>query len=335
MNTVQIKISLDDIPADMKEIVIRIDNEGQTKMSNTTKTDGSDTVFTFINELANQLDNTRQRRTAETYRTTLNSFRRFRNGLDMTFGDFNSSLFEDYEAWLKSNHVCLNTVAFYMRRLRAAYNRAIDRGLATDCKPFRNVYTRTAKTEKRAIGIDDMRLIKNYKPTTKGEEFARDMFLFSFYTRGMALVDIANLKRTDIKNGRMAYRRRKTGQLIQMEWDERMQGIIDRHPSSTGVFLLPLISEINGKEFSQFRYRQYLINCNLKAIGDNLGFSHKLTFYTARHSWATIANTLNIPLNIISQGMGHDSENTTRIYLKSLDAQVIDQANQQVMHTLD
>lgn len=335
MKSLSIKISLDHIPADAKEIVINIDREGGATVGETKGETKGESVFTFIEKLAEQLDKARQQRTADTYRTTLNSFRRYRNGIDTTFDHIDSTMLEDYEAWLKRSSVCMNTVSFYMRRLRAIYHRAIDSGLTADNKPFRNVYTNIATTAKRAVAIDSMRLIKDYQPTAKSEEFARDMFLFSFYTRGMALVDMANLKTTDIHNGCLTYRRRKTGQLIQMEWDVRMQDIVDRHPGTTGVFLLPIISKLNGKEQSQFRWRQYQINSNLKAIGEELGLAHKLTLYVARHSWATIANTLNIPLSVISQGMGHNSEKTTRIYLKSLDTRVIDRANQLVLRSID
>lgn len=335
MKTLSIRISLDEIPTDAEEIVINIDRNELTTKGEQSRAYHGDTVFSFIDKLAAQLDKTRQQRTAETYRTTLNSFRRFRNGMDTTFDRIDSAMLEDYEAWLKDSNVCMNTISFYMRRLRTIYHKAIDSGLTADNRPFRNVYTSIATTAKRAVTIESMRLIKEYQPTAKNEEFARDMFLFSFYTRGMALVDMANLKPTDIRNGCLTYRRRKTGQLIQMEWDGRMQDIVDRHPGTTGVFLLPIISKLNGKEQSQFRWRQYQINTNLKAIGEELGLTHKLTLYVARHSWATIANTLNIPLSVISQGMGHNSEKTTRIYLKSLDTKVIDRANQQVLKTLD
>jgi integrase len=78
----------------------------------------------------------------------------------------------------------------------------------------------------------------------------------------------------------------------------------------------------------------YLINRKLKTIGNMVGIQLPLTMYVARHSWASAAKTKNVPISVISEGMGHDSEMTTQIYLASLDKAVVDEANIMILNSL-
>lgn len=165
----------------------------------------------FMESIIDRLKQLKKERTAETYTSALNSFMRFRNGKDVMFEEITSDLLIEYEAWLMSAGVKKNTVSFYNRILRAAYNRAVEKELVTQCYPFKHVYTGIDKTVKRAITLKDMRRIKEldlfFNPSL---DFARDMFLFSFYTRGMSFVDMAYLKKSDLQDGILSYQRRKT-----------------------------------------------------------------------------------------------------------------------------
>lgn len=162
--------------------------------------------------------------------------------------------------------------------------------------------------------------------------FARDLFLFSFYTRGMSFVDIAYLQHSDVKDGILTYKRRKTGQQLTVSWEASMQEIVDEYSQSGhSPYLLPIIKKRNGKERNQYRHVQALVNSHLKTIAQMAGINCKLTMYCARHSWASIARQLDIPMRVISRGMGHDNELTTEIYLKSVDSQSVDQANREII----
>jgi site-specific recombinase XerD len=162
--------------------------------------------------------------------------------------------------------------------------------------------------------------------------FARDMFLFSFYTRGMSFVDIAYLQKKDLKNGVLNYRRKKTGQLLYVRWEPCMQEIIERYvPESNSTYLLNIIKDNTNDARKQYLNALTLINRSLKSIGKLIGLDKPLSMYVARHSWASIAKTEGISLSVISEGMGHDSESTTQIYLASLDSSVIDKANQKII----
>jgi integrase len=151
----------------------------------------------------------------------------------------------------------------------------------------------------------------------------------------MSFVDIAYLKQGDIRNGILTYKRRKTGQMLNIRWEEAMQEIVDRYQKQHGgTYLLPIINKENGKERNQYRHVQTQVNKHLKTIAEMAGMSTKLTMYCARHSWATIARQLQIPMEVISHGMGHTHERTTEIYLKSIDIESIDQANRRIISLL-
>lgn len=289
----------------------------------------------FMEEVIAWLERLGKTRTSETYTAALNSFMRFREGRDIPLDEISPDLMEEYEAYLKGCGVSLNTVSFYNRILRAAYNRAVEKGLTPQRHPFRNVYTGMEKTVKRAIPFEAVRRIKGLDLSLKpAPDFARDMFLFSFYTRGMSFVDMAYLRKSDLKNGILSYRRKKTGQQLHIRWERCMGEIVEKHPNVTTEYLLPVITDPTASERRQYENALHLVNRKLKKVAEMAGISVPLTMYVARHAWASIAKSKNIPLSVISEGMGHDSETTTQIYLASLDTSVIDEANGRILNDL-
>lgn len=242
-------------------------------------------------------------RTAETYRSALNSFKKFREDEDIMLDCLTSELMKAYEAWLQNRGIALNTISFYARILRAVYNRAVEGGIIENRNPFRHVYTGVGKTVKRALPIKFLKRIKALDlSVTPSLEFARDMFIMSLYLRGMSLVDMAYLKKTDLRNGYVSYRRRKTGQLLIIKWMKEMQMILDKYPDNENVYLLPIIRTPGISERCAYRNAGYNINRNLKIIGLMVGITVPLTLYVARHSWASLAKAKGIPLSVISEG---------------------------------
>lgn len=293
-------------------------------------------LFEFIQGVIISLRRLGKIRTAETYVSTLNSFMRFRENKDIALDDVDSELMMLYESYLRRNGVSPNSSSFYMRILRAVYNRAVEKELTTQRFPFKHVYTGVDKTVKRALPLRAVKQIKDMelerKPTL---DFARDMFLFSFYMRGMSFVDMAYLKKSDLQNGVLSYRRRKTAQQPFIKWEKCMQNIIDKYANDASPYLLPIIDPNSSlDERKQYIYAAHNVNKYLKTIGERIGVSMPLTMYCARHSWASIARSKNVPLSVISEGMGHDSEATTRIYLASLDNVAIDKANSMILKSL-
>ncbi|MDY3141775.1 MAG: site-specific integrase [Parabacteroides sp.] len=291
--------------------------------------------FSFMRSVAAQMQRVGKIRISEIYAYTLNSFTRFRGGVDLSPESIDTDLINEYEAYLKAEGVCKNTSSFYMRNLRAVYNRAVDKGLTRQRDPFKSVYTGIDKTVKRAISIVEVKHIRQLNlEIHPALAFARDMFLFSFYTRGMSFIDMAYLKKSDLRNGILTYRRKKTGQMLTIRWEECMQEIVDKHNTDGSSYLLPIIKPGAGDECKQYRNVSHSINKRLKIIGEQTKLSAPLTMYVARHSWASIAHSKNIPLSVISEGLGHDSEKTTRIYLASLDTSAVDKANKLILKSL-
>lgn len=165
-------------------------------------------------------------------------------------------------------------------------------------------------------------------------DFARDIFLMSFYLRGMSFVDMAFLRKSDLSDGYVTYRRRKTGQLLTIAWTPEMAQILEKYPPNPTSYLLPIIRRAGKNERNMYHNMSYTINRRLKAIANMADIRMPLTLYVARHSWASAAKAKGIPLSVISQGMGHDSESTTQIYLASLDTAVIDSANALIIASL-
>ena len=289
----------------------------------------------FARDVIRQLKQIGKSRTAERYTTVLNSFERFLGENDIPLDEFNSNLMVKYENFLKSEGVCPNTSSFYMRGLRAIYNRAVEKELTVQRYPFKHVYTGIDKTVKRAVSLNIIRQIRNLDLTLcPMKDFARDIFMFSFYTRGMSFIDMAYLRKKDLQNGILSYRRQKTGQQLLIKWEKPMQEIIDKYDTVGTPYLLPIIKNCSKDERKQYVYQAHTVNRNLKKIGKQLGLTIPLTTYVARHGWASIAKSKNIPITTISDAMGHDSEHTTRIYLASLDTSVVDKANSLILESL-
>ena len=159
-------------------------------------------LFPFMEGVISNLKTLGKIRTSETYAATLCSFRRFREDKDVPLDDMDSDMMMAYEAYLKNNGVSPNSSSFYMRNLRAVYNRAVEKELTSQCFPFKHVYTGVDKTVKRAVPLKVIKKIKEMDFSMNPSfDFARDMFLMSFYTRGMSFIDMAYLRKKDLQNG--------------------------------------------------------------------------------------------------------------------------------------
>lgn len=292
-------------------------------------------LFHYMESLIAKLTAKGKTRTSETYTAALNSFKKFRGNEDIMLDCLSSDIMEEYEAWHRNNGNSQNTISFYMRILRAVYNKAVEDDIIANRNPFRRVYTGIDKTIRRALPLAIIKEIKALElPKLSPIDFARDMFMMSFYLRGMSFIDMAFLRKSDLKNGVVVYRRHKTGQQLTIAWTSEMQTIIDKYPVNPTKYLLPIIKNEGINERCAYRNMNYNINHNLKQVAKLMDLKITLTMYVARHSWATAAKSKGIPLIVISEGLGHDSEATTRIYLASLETSVVDKANELILASL-
>ena len=297
----------------------------------------SQSVFAFFRQQIAKKEQMQCIGTKSNYASAANRFMEFRDNEDLAFSQMTSEMMEMYQAWLWNRGVGQNTVAFYLRTLRTLYNKAVEAGQATPNDIFAHVQTSNVRTAKRAISVKEIRKIENLNlPTGSSLDKARDLFLLSFYLRGMAFVDMAFLKKTDLKCSMVSYNRRKTHQNLNIEWVKPMQAIIDKYAEQTKdtPYLLPILTGKESSPYTAYRKVEHNTNYNLKKIGEIVGLKIPLTTYVARHTWASVALHMNIPIATISEGMGHNSYKTTQIYLQSLDVATINEANERIIRKI-
>ena len=217
------------------------------------KKEQSDEFAVFAETLIGQKQEEGHLSLAIKYQSSLNSLNRFLDSRLLTFDEMDASQMLSYESYLKKQGLCSNTTSFYMRNLRAIYNQAVEQGLTPQNHPFARVYTGIAKTVKRAVNIEEVQKIKTKElPADSTVAFSRDIFLFSFYTCGMSLTDIANLKKTDLQGDNLSYCRRKTGQRITIHWEPCMQQVADKYKNEGSPYLIPIITCPGEDEARQY-----------------------------------------------------------------------------------
>ena len=292
------------------------------------------TFFTFIRSMAERKMAAKRYGTAKTYRDALASFSNFSNGEDVAFEALDRETICRYEAWMKDKGLKLNTSSCYLRTLKTLYLKAVDMGLTEDKDIFSRVFTGFATTPKRAIAIDGIKkILKLRLKDGSALAFARDMFMLSFYLQGISFVDMAYLKKTDIRNGLLQYSRKKTGQTITISWEREMQEIVDAYSrqAKDTPYLLPIIRKQDGTEREQYEKAEHNVNRNLKKIGVMAGLHIPLTTYVSRHSWASIMRDMGNDISVISRGLGHEDIKTTQIYLSAIDNSTVMKANKRLI----
>ncbi len=297
----------------------------------------SQSVFTFFRRQITRKERMQCIGTMNNYVNAVNRFMEFRGDEDLAFSQMTADMMEMYQAWLFNRGVRQNTVSFYLRTLRTLYNKAVESGLAPDGDIFARVQTANVRTAKRAITVKDIRNVERLElPVGSSLDKARDLFLLSFYLRGMAFVDMAFLKKSDLKCGVVSYNRRKTHQNLRVEWMKPMQTIVDKYAGQTkdSPYLLPILTGEEPLPYAAYRRVEHNTNYNLKKIGKMVGLKIPLTTYVARHTWASVALRLNVPLATISEAMGHNSYKTTQIYLESIDSTTVNEANERILKSV-
>lgn len=305
----------------------------------------------FVRRLSSELIRLGQERTARAYRTAVGGLIEFNNGKDLPLSHINSFLIKSYERVMKEKGKSLNTISFYMRNLRAIYNKAVNKGYVENKyeNPFREVYTGVDKTRKRALTQEEILRLHNLefsqlldgKKATDSVDLglykAWRLFFFCFHTRGMSYVDMAYLRKDNIHGNIIRYYRKKTGQLIEVKITPRLQSLIDSFADEVkhSPYLFPIIRD--SQKSKRLYYESGLRQQNrcLKILAVKADINRSLSTHVSRHSWATMAKKENLPIWVISESLGHNNEKTTYTYLASLDRSALDRANDIVSATID
>lgn len=308
------------------DLLLRIQKQNQNKY-----------LYCYINKLVDAKVQSGQQGGATLLVSCRNSLQRYTGTSLVTFGEINFRFVSEYINHLRSRNLTENSIRMYLRNFRAIYKKAVREGIASNKKdPFRDIKMSGTPTVKRAVGKEVLRKIAEIDLSSNIPlEQARDLFLFSFYTRGMSLVDMLYLQHKDIRDGYIFYVRNKTRQDFQVAITKPVQALIDKYKSKSSYILPYLNDKSDVSLYMQYRKALNIINIRLKRVGRLVGIQSPLTTYVARHSWATIAKSEGVSIATISEGLGHTTEKTTQIYLKAMDHKKIDEANAHIVKLLD
>lgn len=276
-----------------------------------------------------------KKKTASNYTCALRHFKQFREEEDIAVEDLSVGLMKDFQAHLINVGLGMNTISLYNRQLRAIYNYALDEEIVLiDRRPFRKSFTGQEKTRKRAVSHEKIRKLTHFSLVGKNKlEFARDLFLFSIYMQGMPFVDIAYLKKEQVKNDFISYKRKKTNRHLTVKLHEKAKAIIHKYKVNDPdcPYLFPILYNPQRKVSVEYSSALRTHNNRLRQISELMGFDELLTSYVARHTWASQARQCGVHDTVISEAMGHNNLETTTIYLTSLDTGLIASANFQVI----
>lgn len=293
--------------------------------------------FAFAKNEVRLLRNASRLATAANYTTALRSLRRFHGKSTLPFTKIWPRFVTDYQQWLLERHVCLNSVSNYMRILRAIYNKAVKKNITVQNNPFADVFTGVAPTAKRAIDPAGLRRLRGLNLVPGSElALARDIFLFSFYTRGMPFVDIAYLKREQIEHDTLTYVRRKTKRAFRVKLEKCTLEIVRRYMTDNSPYIFPILTATDiSTTTREYRAKACYHNRLLKKLSEMADLDMRLSFYVARHTWASTAFHSGVDMETISRAMGHSSTRITHIYIKSIEEdQMINRANATVIRRI-
>lgn len=278
--------------------------------------------------------------TAHVYRSSLNAITAFHKREDLAFKEVTPAWLKAFETHLRGRGCSWNTVSTYLRTLRAVYNRAVMSGMAAYVPHlFRSVYTGTRADRKRALDEEGVKKVFTQLPQVKTVSpvlrRSQELFVLMFMLRGLPFVDLAYLRKSDLRDNVITYRRRKTGRPLSVTLTPEAMVLLRKHMNVDTVspYLLPLLKSKEGTREAYREYQQALraFNYHLALLGEMLGLDEKLSSYTARHTWATTAYYCEVHPGVISEAMGHSSIVVTETYLKPFRNRKIDEANGKVL----
>lgn len=217
---------------------------------------------------------------------------------EVPFKDFDALLMRNYHTWLKNQELGRNTISLYIRNLKRVYKLAVTDGLAADCNPFEGLdVSYRVKKYRYGLTLDEVRRLRSLDLSGEKEMvvFARDIFLFTVYTKGMKSDDIFRLTEENIRDGRLTYRQHITGKEITIPWEPLMQEITDRYRRKGSPLLFPIVTAKSPREqWKQYDGILHRINYSLKKLGEMIGLGYPLNLTVARHSWESMTKSVNV-----------------------------------------
>lgn len=274
---------------------------------------------------------------ARSYNQAINKLESYLKSSKAPFQQLNHALLRNWEASMKKDGIKQNSIASYYRAIRAICNQAIkDDLMPQSWYPFKHFKIRTESTKDRSLSLDELRALYNIKPQTSKESWAKDLFFLSFALIGMNFTDMAYLRPENIKNGRVNYKRKKTGKRYSIYISKMAHDIMQRMDGSKDTgYLIPILIKGIPIDRHHPHITQELKNCNtaLKALGKRCGLEDISTYY-ARYTWVNLASELGASKSLISDALGHSRESVTDIYIKDHSSKDIDKINRNIQNSV-
>ena len=290
-----------------------------------------DSVFHAFQSHIETLENEGRPVYTQSFHNCFYNVKEFTKSKDLTFHDITPGWLKNFENWLLKNGKSKGTVGVYTRTLRRLFNIAIKEHKVKADYPFKNYTPQAAIANKRALTPQQIGLIMNYEaPEGGGRQFAKDIFLFSFFANGMNIGDIFRLKYSNIQGSEIVFVREKTKgkrteKKIHVPYIETLQNIVERWGQkaiNNNVYIFPVLNDNLNETEKRKRIKDKISNLNkrLKTIATDLELGHLSTVY-ARHSCATIMKNSGASTEYIQEMLGHSSVNVTQNYLSSFEAE--------------
>jgi integrase len=296
-------------------------------------------LFPFLSEVIKGLMERGKIGRARLYKRLQTSLKEFIGNKHLCFNDIDVPFLNRYEAFMYRQGLVENSISTYFKVLRALLNKAIqDKRMKKEQYPFEDYSLGkfSTITEKRAMSKEDLQKVIALPLNLRSKlHVARDLFLFSYYGRGMNLSDMANLKWKQIVKDRVVYTRLKTGKLMQFKLLAPATEILERYRELSGGqaedFVFPILDKnvhVTPEQIAnRINYVNKQVNQSLQALADQANISVHLTTYVARHTYATVLKQSGISTGVISEALGHGGEKITQTYLKSFSNEVLDEAS--------
>ncbi len=291
------------------------------------------TFFSFTEKLIEDMKKEGKVGNARVYKETLTWVKKYAGEQDFPFKHITFKWLKKLENKYLAKGFKVNGLSVRLRTIRGIYNRAIKEGVIDrNNYPFDIYSIKSVATQKRAISNDDLQKIVQAELDDLQMARAREFFMISYYLMGASFIDMAYLKVADYREGRVKYKRKKTGGLYNVKVSKQLKLLLAPYleGKSKEDFILPIIKEAHPtkeKEYYAVRYAMRQYNKDLKKLAEHLSIEvESFSSYVSRHTFATNARDREIPLDVISKMMGHSDLRTTQIYLASIRDDVVDDA---------
>ena len=268
--------------------------------------------------------------TAHVYKNALYSFSKFCGTLNMSFRQVTKERLRRYGQYLYECGLKPNTISTYMRMLRSIYNRGVEAGSAPYVpRLFHDVYTGVDVRQKKALPAGELHRLLYEDPKSERLRCTQTIAALMFQFCGMSFADLAHLEKSALDQSVLRYNRIKTKTPMSVEVLDTARGMINQLRSNQEPipdcpdYLFDILCG-NKKRKDERAYREYqsalrrFNNC-LKDLARALRLNSPVSSYTLRHSWATTAKYRGVPIEMISESLGHKSIKTTQIYLKGFE----------------